>query len=92
MSQENVTRRHLDAYNRRDVDTLRALSDCDLELDWSASSGMEAGVYRGIDAVLRLYRRAFEVWGKSIIEQDRFLEAGDMVVVECRLRAGSRRC
>jgi ketosteroid isomerase-like protein len=51
MSQENidVVRRSLDAYSRRDLKTMRVLNDPDVELDWSASRGALAGVYRGLD-------------------------------------------
>ena len=64
MSQENVeiVTRWLDAYNRRDLETLRALHDPDVELDWSASPGVQAGVYRGIDAVLRVCTDGFDSW------------------------------
>jgi ketosteroid isomerase-like protein len=61
MSQENVemARRSLVAFNRRDFEALRTLNNPDVELDWSASRGLEAGVYRGwegrdgIEAVAR---------------------------------------
>jgi ketosteroid isomerase-like protein len=76
-----VVRRSIDAFNRRDFDLLRALNDPDVELDYSASWGVEAGVYRGLDAVLRLYADAFNVWEESVIEPDRFIDAGDSVVV-----------
>jgi hypothetical protein len=56
MSQENVeiAERTLDAFNRRDLAALRSLNDRHAEFDWSASLGPEAGVYRGIDAVMRV--------------------------------------
>ena len=55
MSQENVeiVQRHTAAYNRRDVEALRELSHRGMEVDWSASRGLEAGVYRGLEEVLR---------------------------------------
>jgi hypothetical protein len=44
MSKESVeiVKRSLDAYNRRDFDDIRAVSDPDLEVDWSASRGLRA--------------------------------------------------
>jgi ketosteroid isomerase-like protein len=83
MSQENVevAQRSIDAYNRRDVEALRALDDPDIELDFSASRGVEAGVYRGVEAVLRLHRAYFEAFEEIVIEPDRFIDAGDSVVV-----------
>lgn len=83
MSRENVeiVRESLDAYSRRDVEALRALNDSDVELDWSASVGWLAGVYRGFDEALRFYEGYFEAFDKIVIEPDRFIEAGDSVVV-----------
>ena len=83
MSQENVevVRQALDAYTRRDVEALRALAGPDVELDWSASRGWLAGVYSGIDETLRFYEGYFEAFEEIVIEPDRFIEAGDSVVV-----------
>jgi ketosteroid isomerase-like protein len=83
MSQENVeiARQSLDAYSRRDIEAMRALNHPDMELDWSASHGFQAGVYRGFDAALRFYDGYFEVFDEIVIEPDRFIEAGDSVVV-----------
>jgi ketosteroid isomerase-like protein len=83
MSRDNVeiVRQSLDAYSRRDVEAMRARNDPDLELDWSASAGWLAGVYRGFDEALRFYAGYFEAFDKIVIEPDRFIEAGDFVVV-----------
>jgi ketosteroid isomerase-like protein len=83
MSREyvEIVRLSLDAYGRRDVDTLRALSDPDLELDWSASHSWLAGVYRGIDQALQFYANYFEVFDEILIEAERFIDAGDSIVV-----------
>ncbi len=55
MSEENAdaVRDSLDAYARRDIQTLRELAHPDVELDWSASRSWLAGVYRGIDESMR---------------------------------------
>jgi hypothetical protein len=47
MSRENVevVRAALDAYTRRDFGALRALNHSHVELDWSASRGLAAGLY-----------------------------------------------
>jgi ketosteroid isomerase-like protein len=83
MSQENVevAQRCFDAYNRRDLAALRVLNDPNTELDWSASRGVEAGVYRGIDAVLRFYTDFFDAFQAITIEPERFIDAGESVVV-----------
>ena len=83
MSQENVeiVRQSLDAFSQRDIDTLRALNDPDMVLDWSASVGWLAGVYRGFDEALRFYEGYFEAFEKVVIEVDRFIDVGELVVV-----------
>ena len=83
MSQENVeiVRRSLDAFCRRDVETMRMLNHPRLELDWSASRGFQAGVYRGFDEALRFYREYFAVFDEIRFEPLSFIEAGDLVVV-----------
>jgi ketosteroid isomerase-like protein len=83
MSQENVdvVRQSLDAYGRRDIEALRALNHPDLELDWSASKGMLAGVYRGFDDALRFYTEYYEAFEETVIESERFIDAGESVVV-----------
>lgn len=79
--QIEVVRQHIDAYNRRDLRALRALSHPGLELDWSASSWLAAGTYRGIDAVLRFWADYFEAFEQIVIEPERMTLAGDAVVI-----------
>jgi ketosteroid isomerase-like protein len=83
MSQENVdvVRQSLDAYGRRDIEALRALNHPDLELDWSASRGFQAGVYRGFDDALRFYTEYYDAFEETVIEPERFIDAGEVVVV-----------
>jgi ketosteroid isomerase-like protein len=83
MSQENVeiVRQSLDAYGRRDIEALRALNHPDLELDWSASRGSLAGVYRGFEDALRFYTEYYEAFQETVIEPYRFIDAGEAVVV-----------
>lgn len=83
MSQENVdlVRRQIEAYNRRDFDELRRFNHPDIEVDWSASRGLEPLVYRGQDDVIGFYRGLLDMFDHIRIEPDRFIEAGDAVVV-----------
>lgn len=76
-----IVRRSLDAFAQRDVDTMRALNAPDLVLDWSASVGWLAGVYRGFDDALRFYEGYFEAFQTTVIVADRYIETGDSVVV-----------
>jgi ketosteroid isomerase-like protein len=83
MSQENVeiVRRALAAYSERNVEAFQQLADPDVELDWSVSRGWLAGVYRGLDETLQFYAGYFEAFDEIVIKPDRFIEAGDSVVV-----------
>ena len=83
MSQENVelVRRAIAAYNQRDFEAMRALNHPDVELDWSASRGLEAGVYRGWEEVMRFYKNFLGTFEEVVIEPGRFIESGDSVVV-----------
>jgi ketosteroid isomerase-like protein len=80
---ENVelVKRSLAAYSARDFEALRGMTRPDVELDWSASRGLDAGVYRGQDDVFGFYRNFLDTFEKIVIEPDRFIESGDSVVV-----------
>jgi ketosteroid isomerase-like protein len=76
-----LVQRGIAAYNRRDFDALRVVNDPDVELDWSASRGLEAGVYRGVEEVIGVYQNFLGMFEKVHIDPDRFIESGDRVVV-----------
>lgn len=76
-----MVRQALDAYARRDVGALRALSRPDMELDWSHSKGWLAGVYRGINDALRFYAGYFEAFDRITFKPECFIHAGESVVV-----------
>jgi uncharacterized protein len=83
MPQENVevARRAIAAYNRRDYEAIRALNHPDVQVDWSASRGLEAGIYQGHEEVIRFYRNFLDTFDEVTIQPDRFIESGDSVVV-----------
>ena len=83
MSQENVdiVRRHIDAYNRRDLTTWLASYRSDAEIDWSRARGPFKGVYRGHDqheVFWDVFRSTFE---DIHVEAYGFRQAGSEVVV-----------
>jgi ketosteroid isomerase-like protein len=92
MSQENVNvvRESLEAFVSRDEATLRALNHADVEVDWTASLGVEARVYKGIEAVLGFYKGYFEAFQTIVFEQIRFIDAGRSVVVPNTSRSQGR--
>jgi ketosteroid isomerase-like protein len=83
MSQQDidVVRASIEAYNRRDLDALGRLNRPDLEVDWSASVGLEARVYRGLDEVMRFYRNFLETFEQVTVLPDRFIDGEGSVVV-----------
>jgi ketosteroid isomerase-like protein len=83
MSQENVeiVQEAIAAFNRRDFEAMKALGHPDQELDWSASRGLGAGVYRGLEEVFGFYRDYFGTFEEIVMEPDHFIESGDSVIV-----------
>jgi ketosteroid isomerase-like protein len=83
MSQENVeiARQALGAFTRRDIAAMRAINDPGMEIDWTASGGWLAGVYRGIDESMRFFAGFFDVFEEIVIEPEGFVDAGESVVV-----------
>jgi ketosteroid isomerase-like protein len=85
-----VVKEAIAAYNQRDFDAIRALNDPDVQLDWSASRGLGAGVFQGVDEVMRVYRDFLETFEEVEIKADRFIESGDAVVVPNSARIRGR--
>ena len=85
-----IVKRGIAAYNRRDYEGLRRVSHPDLELDWSASLGLEARVYQGREQVLHFYENYLDTFEKVEAQPDRFIEAGDSVVVPNTARMWGR--
>jgi hypothetical protein len=93
MSQENVelVRKSMNAFAERDVEALRELNDPEVELDWSASLGVEARVYQGIESVLRFYDSYFQAFEGIVWEELSFIDAGEHVVAPNMSRSCGRR-
>jgi ketosteroid isomerase-like protein len=66
------------------------LNDPDVEIDWSASRGVEAGVYKGINAVLPLFQAYFDAFEEVDVVPDCFIDAGESVVVPNLSRSQGR--
>jgi ketosteroid isomerase-like protein len=92
MSQESIeiVRQALDAYARRDIAALREINDADLELDWTASHGWQARVYRGIEDALVFMEEYFEAFDEIVFETDDLIDAGESVVVPNTARQRGR--
>jgi ketosteroid isomerase-like protein len=53
-------------------------------VDWSRSPGVEAGIYRGREAIGDLWNTFFETWEGLTLSVDEFAECGESVVVPSR--------
>jgi ketosteroid isomerase-like protein len=86
----DVVRRAIDAFNDRDLDA--AMQDCDpeIEIDWSRSRGVEAGVYRGYDACRSFWGTLIDTFDRITVAADEFIASGDHVVVPNRARVWGR--
>jgi ketosteroid isomerase-like protein len=84
MSLENVelAKRVVDAYNRRDMDTMFAeLATPDFEWFPALTRGLEGGGYRGRAEVERFYVETQETWEELQNVPEEFRDLGDRVVV-----------
>jgi ketosteroid isomerase-like protein len=92
MSEANVevVRRAIDAFNERDLDAALRDVDPEVEVDWSRSRGVEAGIYRGYEAVRSFWTTFIDTFDLVTITPDEFIDCGDYVVVPNRGRAWGR--
>src|SRR6266542_5171794 len=88
MSAENVelVRRFVDAFNKRDVESMADHYDPDVELhEWPTAPGARA--YQGVEGVRSALDNWFEVWEWMRVEIVDLLDAGDRVLVTLDQRA-----
>ena len=86
MSEENVqiVRRVIDAWNRRDIDDLLALSDSEAEYV-NSPTAIEPGTRRGRDEVAAVIRAQWELLTDGRWEVDRIYDRGEEVIALGRL-------
>ena len=86
MSDENmdVVRRAMDAWNRRDLEALRALSDPEIEYV-NSPTAVEPGTRQGDDAVAAVARTQWEFLIDGRQEIDRLYDRGEEVISLGRL-------
>jgi ketosteroid isomerase-like protein len=92
MSQENVevVLSAIEAFNRRDLATATRDTVADIEVDWSRSSGVEAGVYRGRAATWRFWSTFLDAFDPILVTPEEVLVRGESVVVVDRTRFWGR--
>jgi ketosteroid isomerase-like protein len=86
MSQENVelAQAMLDAWNRRDADSLRALSAPEVEFV-NSPTAVEPGTRHGSDEVAAVFRTQWEILLDARQEIDEIYDRGDEIIVLGRL-------
>ena len=92
MSQENVevVRRAIEAFSSGDLDAAVQMADPEIEVDWSQSSGVEAGVYRGLAQTRRFWATFHDVFERIEVLLEELIEHGDHVIVCDRSRLWGR--
>jgi ketosteroid isomerase-like protein len=92
MSQENVelVRRAVQAFSSGDLDAALQMAEPDMEVDWSKSGGVEAGVYRGPAQVRRFWATFHDVFERIEVLLEELIEHGDHVIVCDRTRLWGR--
>jgi ketosteroid isomerase-like protein len=92
MSKQNVDfhRRHMEAFNARDIEALIAYSDPDVELH-STFAAVGGAVYHGHDGLQRWLRDTEEVWGAEIRgEPQAYFDLGDQTLMFYMLHGRGR--
>jgi len=83
MSQENVevVRRHIEAWNRRDLTAWLDLFHSDAEIDWSRARGLFKGVYRGRGGHEAFWGEFWSTFEDVQSENHGLAEAGSEIVL-----------
>jgi ketosteroid isomerase-like protein len=76
----DVVRRSNDAFNRRDVETMIALSDPQIEVE-DIPELPEAQVFRGLDGLRELLALNWEPWQQVVIGVERLIEVDPETVL-----------
>jgi len=92
VSQENLelTRRGVDAHNRRDLDAFAALCTADVEWCPSMAGAIDGTSYTGRDGMERYFEHYDETFDGFRVEVDEYRAVGDRVLALGRLEATGR--
>src|SRR5512133_2668061 len=86
MSQENVeiVRQAWEAWVRRDNETGLAMYDPEIVIDTSGQSGLDTGLYHGLEGVQKFHRNWLSVFTAVGAEVEEWIDAGDDVIAMVR--------
>jgi ketosteroid isomerase-like protein len=85
-----VTKRVVDAFNRRDIDAIAELATPDFEWFPAVPGAVEGGGYRGRAGMESYLAELRGTWEELCLVVDEFRDLGDRVVILGRLRARGR--
>ena len=89
-AQLETVRAAVDAFNRRDVEAMRALGGDDFVYDWSRSMAPNRGIYRGPEGFIEFAEEQWDMFSELQIEPQELIPRGDHVVVPITVRARGR--
>ena len=70
--------------NQRDLDGVMRDTDAEVEVDWSRSRGVEAGIYHGYQACRDFWSTFLEAFDRIVNSPVEFIECGEHVVTPIR--------
>jgi ketosteroid isomerase-like protein len=76
-----AVRRAIAAFNERDLDAAALYLDPGVEVDWSRSLGVDAGIYHGLDAASAFWASWLDLFQEFTLEADDFIECQEHVIV-----------
>jgi ketosteroid isomerase-like protein len=79
-----IVQRVLDAWNRRDLETLLALSNPEIEYV-NSPTAVEPGTRRGFEGITAVWQTQWEILLDGRLETDRIYDRGEEIVVLGRL-------
>jgi ketosteroid isomerase-like protein len=85
-----TVRAAVDAFNRRDVEAMRALGGDDFVYDWSRSMAPNRGIYRGPEGFIEFAEEQWDMFSELEIEPQELIPRGNHVVVPITVRARGR--
>jgi ketosteroid isomerase-like protein len=83
MSEKNVevVRRAIEAFSSGDRDAAVQAADPEIEVDWSKSRGVKAGVYRGLAQARHFWATFHDVFERIEVMPVEFIEHDEHVIV-----------
>jgi ketosteroid isomerase-like protein len=86
----DVVRRAMQAFNRGELKTLVQDADPDIVVDWSRSTGLEAGMYLGQQEAARFLATFHDLFERVDSEPQELIAHGDSVLVPTHTRLWGR--